>query len=253
MSKYLTIILVMGIPALLFGNEARITRLKKNKVTKTATNNGSNSRRRENDILKKMYEQNKKINALLKRKSEVPYIWEGRSKILTGRVFKGTLLNSINSTNLSSPVLVKAHPEQGLDVGSKFACFGTTAHKRVQVICNKLVSNSGERRINALVLNMDGSSGLVGKYDDGKEDLITGAIISDFTQGVLSASKSRFVTSIGELEDASVKNKVFQGLINSGQTTSDILLEDMKNKEPVVTVEAGTQVLIYFQEGIDEI
>ena len=50
-----------------------------------------------------------------------------------------------------------------------------------------------------------------------------------------------------------MKNKVFQGLISSGQTTSDILLEDMKNKEPVVTVEAGTQVLIYFQEAINEI
>ena len=252
MNKKIAIVFVMGIPALLFASEARITRLKKQKITKSATNNGSKSRR-ENDILKKMYEQNKKINALLKRKSEVPYIWEGRAKILTGRVFKGTLLNSINSTNLSSPVLIKAHPNQGLDVGSKFACFGTTAHKRVQVICNKLVSNSDEKRINALILNMDGSSGLVGEYDDGKEDLITGAIISDFTQGVLSASKSRVVTGIGELEDASVKNKVFQGLINSGQTTSDILLEDMKNKEPVVTVEAGTQVLIYFQEAINEI
>ena len=252
MNKIIAIIFVMGIPALLFAGEARITRLKKTKVIKTTANNGSKSRR-ENDILKKMYEQNKKINALLKRKSEVPYIWEGRSKILTGRAFKGTLLNSINSTNLSSPVLVKAHPNQGLDIGSKFACFGTTAHKRVQVICNKLVSNSGERRINALILNMDGSSGLVGEYDDGKEDLITGAVISDFTQGVLSASKSRVVTGIGELEDVSVKNKVFQGLINSGQTTSEILLEDMKNKEPVVTVEAGTQVLIYFQEAINEI
>ena len=34
---------------------------------------------------------------------------------------------------------------------------------------------------------------------------------------------------------------------------AEILLEDMKNKEPVVTVEAGTQVLIYFQEAINEI
>ena len=162
--------------------------------------------RNQNDtIFTKLFEQNKKITELLKRKGEVPYIWEGNRQILTGTIFKGVLLNSINSTNLASPVLVKAYPNQGLPFGSKFICFGTTAHKRVQTVCNKLVSHDGEVRINAKVLNLDGSSGLLGFYDDGKEDLITGANISEFTQGLLSASKSRIVTGIGEIEETSFK------------------------------------------------
>jgi hypothetical protein len=253
MHKIITILIVAGSSTLLFAGNARISRLKTNKLTKPITKRSDTSRRRKNEILKKMYEQNKKIADLLKRKTNLPYIWENSTRILTGKVFKGTLLNSINSTNLASPVLVKAHSDQGLPSGSKFTCFGTTAHKRVQVICNKLVTHNKEVLINAQVLNMDGSSGLLGEYDDGKEDLIAGAVISDFAAGVLSASKSRIVTDIGEVEDASMKNKIYQGLINSGQRTSDILLDEMKNKEPIVTVQAGTQVLVYFQEAISEV
>ena len=43
-----------------------------------------------------------------------------------------------------------------------------------------------------------------------------------------------------------------QGAVESGRTTSEILLEDMKTAEPIVTVEAGEEVLIYFMEALNE-
>ena len=43
-----------------------------------------------------------------------------------------------------------------------------------------------------------------------------------------------------------------QGGIQSGRTTSDILLEEAKTTEPIVTVNAGEEVLVYFMEAVNE-
>jgi hypothetical protein len=115
-----------------------------------------------------------------------------------------------------------------------------------------MVTPDKEVAISAQILNMDGSSGLMGEYDDGKDDLIAGAVISDFAQGMLSAAQSRLAGPLGAVRDDSSKNQFLQGAIESGRTTSEILLEEMKTKEPVVTVEAGEEILIYFMEALNE-
>jgi hypothetical protein len=251
MNKLIAVFIATSLSAQNFAGEARIKRLKNHKQIKTSVKANTRKRSYDDEILKRMHEQNKKITKLLKFKTERPYIWEGNTRILSGRVYRGTLLNSINSTNLASPVIVMADGGQGLPYKSKFSCFGTTAHKRVQVICNKLITHSKEVLVNTQILNFDGSAGLIGKYDDGKEDYIMGAVISDFAQGVLSVSKSRVTTGLGQLEDSSAGNKIMEGLIRSGETTSRVLLEEMKNMEPIVTVDAGARVLIYFREAVN--
>lgn len=210
--------------------------------------------RRDNhdELLAKILENNKKLNALLETRSSFPVIWEQVAKILTGKVFRGVLLNSINSSNLGSPVLVLAHPGQGLPAKTKFSCQGVTQNKRILTLCNKMVTPEKEVTISAQVLNTDGTSGLLGEYDDGKEDLIAGAVLSDFAQGMLSAAQSRIAGPFGSVRDDSVKNQMLQGAVESGRTTSDILLEEMKTKEPVVSVDAGEEVLIYFMEAVNE-
>lgn len=204
------------------------------------------------ELLAKILENNKKLNQLLKTRSTLPVIWEQGAKIFTGKVFRGVLLNSINSTNLGSPVLVSAMPGQGLPLKTKFSCSGVTLHNRVFTLCNKMVTADKEIQIQAQILNIDGTSGLLGQFDDGKEDLIAGAVISDFAQGILSAAQSRVSGPFGAVRDDSVKNQVLQGGIESGRTTSGILLEEMKTKEPIVSVNAGEEVLIYFMEAINE-
>lgn len=209
------------------------------------------SRYRSNgESLSVLLERSKKINDLYGKVSDMPVIWEGDKKIQTGKTYRGILLNSIVSTNLASPVLVRANPGQGLPHKTHFACSGITQNNRVQTVCHRMITPDGEFPITAQILNSDGSAGLLGEYDDGKDDLIAGAVLSDFSQGMLSAAQNRLATPFGEIRDSGVKNQVMQGLINSGATTSEILLDDMKKAVPVVTIDAGAEVLIYFMEGV---
>lgn len=250
--KFLTIILiVMGSftqNTELWAKEPRITMLKKKELKKTV----SIKRRTKNDLLENLIQNNKKLNELLKARTTLPVIWEGQKQILTGKTYRGTLLNTIVSTNQASPVLVRAHLNQGLPYNSKFSCQAITQNKRVFCICNKLITSDKEIQISAQLLNIDGSSGLQGIYEDGKEDLITGAVISDFSQGMLSAAQNRVTTPFGTIQDGSLKNQLLQGAINSAGTTSEILLEEMKSTIPIVTIEAGTEILIYFMEAFNE-
>ena len=252
MNKITIILIVTGFFTQLrslSANEARITMLR---TQKKVVSTKQQARTKDDDLLKKIIENNKKLNELLKARTTVPVIWEGQKQILTGKTYRGTLLNTIVSTNLSSPVLVRAIENQGLPYNSKFACQATTQNKRVYCVCNKLITKFKEQSINAQLLNLDGSSGLEGFYEDGKEELIAGAVISDFSGGMLSAAQNRIATPYGQIQDNSVKNQLLLGAINSANTTSEILLDEMKSAVPVVTVEAGTEVLIYFMEALNE-
>ncbi len=214
---------------------ARITRLGIEPMA--VINTPTHRRDKDAEYLARVLESNKKLMVLLEKRASIPVIWEQRAKILTGKVVRGTLLNSIVSTNLNSPVLVLAHAGQGLAPNTKFVCQGVTQNKRVLTLCNKMVTGDRQVSISAQVLNVDGTSGLLGVYDDGKENLIAGAIASDFAEGMLSAAS---------------KNQLMQGGIQSARTSSDILLEEMKKAEPVVTINAGETVLIYFMEAVNE-
>lgn len=236
-----------------FALEAATPRIKRLGALKPQVKQAYPARRDNHDkILETLLENNRRLDSLLSRRSGTPVIWEQQAKILTGKVFRGTLLNSINSTNLTSPVLVLATEGQGLPPKTKFSCQGVTQNKRVLTLCNKMVTPIREITIQAQILNMDGSSGLVGEYDDGKDQLIAGAVISDFAQGMLSAAQTRIAGPLGAVRDDSIKNQLLQGAVESGRTTSEILLEEMKTAEPVVTVEAGEEVLIYFMEAVNE-
>jgi len=204
---------------------------------------------RDEEILQKILKNNRKIDALLQARMGDPVIWEKRARIHSGKTFRGIVLNSIFSTNLASPIVVEAAPGQGLEAKTRFLCTGVTQHKRVQTQCHRMVTSERELSIQAVVLNSDGSSGLIGEYDDAKDALIGGAILSDFSQGMLSAAQSRISGPLGAITDSSVKNQLLQGAIQSGHTTSEILLEEMRQKEPVVMIEQGSEVLIYFLEG----
>lgn len=248
--KFVAVIMIACVSFNLKAQTARISRM--NKAVTTTHQKTTQRRDNHGEILNKILENNKRLNSLLQSRSGVPVIWEQRAKILTGKVFRGTLLNSIVSSNLSSPVVVMAHPNQGLPYKTKFSCQGTTQNKRVLTLCNKMVTTDKEIPIQAQLLNTDGSSGLEGVYDDAKDQLIAGAVISDFAQGMLSGAQSRIGSAFGSVRDDSTKNQVLQGFIESGRTTSDILLDEMKTAEPIVTIESGEEVLIYFMEAVNE-
>ncbi|MEA9358448.1 TrbI/VirB10 family protein [Bacteriovorax sp. PP10] len=203
------------------------------------------------DLLKKIHDQNEKLNALLNSQETRPVIWDGSKKIETTKIYKGLLLNSIVSTNLESPLIVQVFAGQELPTGTKFACKGVTNNKRVLAYCDRMITPTKEVVVKVQVLNTDGTAGLRGEYNDGKDSYIAGAVVSSFGKGLLTASTSKLATPLGAFNEINDKNKVLEGLASSAQTSSDVLLDEMKSQEPKVFIEAGKPVLIYFMEGLD--
>ncbi len=203
--------------------------------------------------LKKLSEQNEALLKLLNAKSnlEAPFIWDGTKKIESTKVIRGILLNSVVSTNLESPLLVESLDSSVLPEGTKFRCTGVTKNKRVLTVCDRMITPTKETSVQVQILNMDGTAGLRGEYNDGKDSYIAGAIVSDFAKGVISASKDKTILPLGSMDSDSEKNKVLEGLANSMSTTTDLITDSMKSQEPKVFIEAGKPVLIFFMEGLN--
>lgn len=252
--KLLTIILIVWGVSTLDADEARIRRLSPNDSSDNAK-----ALEAQNKALQRLLQNQRRANRLeselhsqVKKEAPRPFIWERKDPILTGKVYRGILLNSIVSTNLASPVLVRVRPGQGLPHGTKFACQGVSQNKRIHTQCQRMILEGRELQVSAQLLNTDGTAGLVGEIEDGKEDMIFASLASNFSQGMLSAAQNRVSTPYGSHIDSTLRNQIMQGLIQSGGTASDIFLEEMRNITPVVTVQAGEEVLVYFQEKVDE-
>ena len=202
-------------------------------------------------LLKKIQEQNAELLKRIGIPDEKFLIWDGSQKIESGKVLKGILLNSVVSTNLESPLMIQVYSGYGLPDGTKFMCKGVTKNKRVLTVCDRMITPTKEVGVKVQILNPDGTSGLRGEYNDGKDSYIAGAVVSEFAKGVLSASKGTFQTPLGAINEVNDKNKILEGLSNSAQTTTDVLLDEYKNQEPKVFIEAGKEVLIFFMEGMN--
>lgn len=246
-----TFIVVLGFCAQIWANEARITRLQVKKQGPERVSNKTQSLVSDRAMARYL-EQRKAQNKLLFARTMTPHIWEGNKRILTGKTYRATLLNSVVSSNLASPMLVRLKEGQGLSHLTKFACQGVSLNLRVHAECHRMILPNREIEVKAQILNLDGSAGLLGAVEDGKEDLMAAAVASNFAQGALSMAQSRVSIPFGDMRGSNPKNQIYQGLIKSGSSASDIYLEELKNVTPIITVQAGTEVLIYFQEAINE-
>jgi hypothetical protein len=214
--------------------------------TKHKSNKGS-----ELVLMRKIQAQNDELLKRLGTPDEKFVVWDGSQRISSGKIIKGLLLNSVVSTNLESPLMVQVYTGFGLPDGTKFMCKGVTKNKRVLTVCDRMITPTKEIGVKVQILNPDGTSGLRGEYNDGKDSYIAGAVVSEFAKGVLSASKGTFQTPLGAINEVNDKNKILEGLASSAQTTTDVLLDEYKNQEPKVFIEAGKEVLIFFMEGLN--
>lgn len=216
--------------------------------------------------LTELKRQNHKLDLLLKetktskksrpKKQNVnpiifPTIFESKDKIIVGSTLSGFLLNSIRSTNLESPIMVMVM--EGRLKGAKLLCRGLTTHKRVQTVCDKVVLGGRVLKANIQLLNSDGTAGLKGEYSDKKEEMIEGVILDSTAQGVLSALSDRQRTPFGDTLGRSLKNQLIQGSISGLEASKEIALDNSRNLEPIVTIKAGSPVLLYFKETLNDI
>ena len=246
MKIFVLLILSSGI------TNAKISTIAEKTSVEVASKKGASTN--ELKLLKKLKAQSEKISALLEassKQTETPLIWDGSKRIESTKVIRGILLNSVVSTNLESPLLIQALPNDSIPEGSKFRCSGITKNKRVLTLCDRMITPVREIEVKVQVLNLDGSAGLRGEYNDGKDSYIAGAVISDFAKGIILASKSKLTLPLGQVDEATDRNKILEGLTSSATTTTDVLLDEMKSQEPKVFIEAGKPVLLFFMEGIN--
>lgn len=200
------------------------------------------------DKIKKLMEATEANSELLRQRSARPLIYDGSSEIQTSKVFRGTLLNSIRSTNLQSPLLVRADEGEGLPFGTKFECSGVTKHKRVQTVCNRIILPGKTLPVNVTILNDDGSAGLSGKYYDGKEGFIAGTVMMAGISGLVASKQQSVDTALGNITSNSARNQTISAAMSMAQASTDLMKNEIESLEPIVYIEAGKKVLIYFQE-----
>lgn len=169
--------------------------------------------------------------------------------VLTGTILKGIILNSIVSSNLESPILVQVTETNcDIPIGSKLICGGATRGKRISTGCSKLVSNSDEFPISAILLNLDGTAGLTGEVFTGKEELVLGALVGGGLSAALDISRDRVSTATGELATNSQRNKVITGAMGGLDEAVGIMGENAKGKETKISIDAGKEVLIFINQ-----
>lgn len=205
------------------------------------------------DVLKSLVIQNERANELLGKYQQKSGIWDFTNQFdfKTGTVIRGTLLNSVVSTNLESPLLVEVESDEILPSKTIFSCKGVTKFNRVMAACNKLIvpDKDQEYEVQVGLLNLDGSSGLrADEVYTGKEEYIASSIATAFSRGLIELKTERLASPFGEITANTAKNRLTNGLLGSMDEANNIMKDEMQNKEPKVFINSGRPVLIYFYE-----
>lgn len=205
------------------------------------------------DVLKSLVMQNERANELLGKYQQKSGIWDFTNQFdfKTGTVIRGTLLNSVVSTNLESPLLVEVESGEILPSKTMFSCKGVTKFNRVMAACNKLIvpDKDQEYEVQVGLLNLDGSSGLrADEVYTGKEEYIASSIATAFSRGLIELKTERLASPFGEITANTAKNRLTNGLLGSMDEANNIMKDEMQNKEPKVFINSGRPVLIYFYE-----
>ena len=132
------------------------------------------SKKREGTALNRLSRQNKRIEELLRRRSNRPNYFDQTEKfnLSIGTTIQARLLNSIVSDNLASPILAEALDDPLLPSGTRFSCSGGQVGTRVHVACNLVILEGQEYPLEAKILNLDGSAGLRGDVFSGSDQKV---------------------------------------------------------------------------------
>ena len=198
------------------------------------------------------------IDDYLKKAENQPAIWDLTRLFTVKRTttLRGRLLNSVVSTNLESPMVVELIDSNStLPVGTIFSCRGSTKHKRIFSACDAIVlpdANGAEYSVRVSILNLDGSAGLKADYFySGQEEMVAGVVASSFVRGVVENAQERVGTPLGQVTPDTVKNRYLTGVLSSTDELTSMMKQEMKTREPKAYIEAGKEVLIYFNERLE--
>lgn len=203
-------------------------------------------------------EQLRFMNEYIERASKEPAIWDlsRRLTVKSTTTLRGRILNSVLSTNLESPMIVELLDDSSsLPIGTVFSCRGSIKHKRVFSACNRIIlpdTNGEEFPVVVSILNLDGSAGVKADYYyTGKEEMVAGVLASAFIRGVVENSQERVATPLGQVTPDTVKNRFLTGTLSTTDQLTNMMTNEMKTREPKAYIEAGKNVLIFFNERLE--
>ena len=160
-----------------------------------------------------------------------------------------TIPKATRATSTVSKIVLTDLKGVELPEGSKISCNVISKYKRVCGVCDRIIVEGKGYDIKATLNNRDGSNCVIGKLSDGKEKYLTGIFVSEMAQGALSISQSSRATIAGNIIENTASNKIREGLINSGDEVTDLMKEQFKTEEAIVSLPPFTDVVVQFDKG----
>jgi hypothetical protein len=160
-----------------------------------------------------------------------------------------TTTQAIMASNTPSSIVLSNLKGVGLPQDSKILCQVFAKYKRICGKCQRIIINNIGYDIEADLQNKDGSHCVIGELSDDKEKYLTGIGISEMAQGALALSQSSIPTVGGNLLQNTPRNKIAQGLTNTGSAASELLKEEYQTSEPIVTLPPNINVVLQFKQG----
>ena len=179
------------------------------------------------------------------------------SKILqaqAGRMITGKTANRLVVAGDGSPAIIELAYDQGIFSG--LTVLGKAAISsspgRLLINCDRLVLRSGKViAVEAITMDSEGAFGLAAQVVSGKAMAVAGAIAGGFVSGLAASQQTETITPFGFTQtERTGKNAVLQGLAQSAADQSKRLIDEATKEKPVLIVESGTQVSLYFNEEV---
>lgn len=176
------------------------------------------------------------------------------SKIVTGKLLYGRLLNRLVVGPDGSPALVVLDDNQGSLSGVRVMGMARQAGTagRLTFELNKLLSRTGRAiAMQATALDSAGAFGIEAQVFSGKALAVGGAMASSFVSGLAASQQTQNISALGfAAPQTTGRNALIQGLAQTAADQSKRLIDEATAEKPVLVVEADTPVVVLVQEEV---
>jgi len=162
------------------------------------------------------------------------------------------VLNSILALNIK-PVtfIVKIEGRDPEIDQAELRCQGMSFQKRVPAICDLLVTEDDEFKVDVRIWDLDGAEGIIADYYySGEEKEFLTSSFASFFEGVLDVAKDKFVTPFGDATKDNGKNRILGGLTGIAKNANKKIAESGEKNLTIAFVNAGKEVLVFFNQSL---
>lgn len=221
-------------------------------VYKKAPTVRKSKKRLDDELLKKLMKEDRKIAELLYRQQKTVIVRKKDEKITALTRVKGVVLNSILAMNVKpSKFIVKLKGEHEEIEGAEIRCVGYSFEKRVPAHCDLLVAGGKEFQVDIDIWDLDGAEGIIADYYYlGEEKAFLTSSFASFLQGVLDVAKDRINTPFGQVTDNNAKNRVLNGIVGVASNVREKVAKSGEQNLSISYVNSGKEVLVFFNQSL---